>query len=74
MLVATESGTVPGSECAGTAWFRISGSTSVRFRGGARADTSALTVGRVVTIRTDNLTWQLSCPPQAGAGDVLIEQ
>lgn len=58
--------------CARKAFFGIGGTTRVEWRTGAPADTGALTVGRRVSVWISGWILQ-SCPPQAGATTVVIE-
>jgi hypothetical protein len=57
--------------CAAQARLVIDGGTRV-FRGRVRADTGQLTVGRRVTVWNTGIVLE-SCPPQAYAARVLIE-
>jgi hypothetical protein len=62
----------PASEpCAAQARFSINGGTQV-LRGRVRADTGQLRVGRRVTVWSTGVVLE-SCPPQAYAARVLLE-
>lgn len=62
----------PASEpCAAQAQLTIASGTQV-LRNGERADTAQLVVGQRVTVWVDGVVLE-SCPPQAGASKVVLE-
>ena len=57
--------------CAAQGWFFI-GSNTQAFRNGVPVDTSQLVVGQRVTVWVKGIVLE-SCPPQAGASKVVLE-
>ena len=72
MLVENPPGvwSISHQDCDRAAWFTISGVTKVTYDGQS-ADTSWLTVGRRVAVRSDGNVLE-SCPPQTGATEVML--
>ena len=59
--------------CNYAAWFSLYESTNIRYRDGSAADTTTLTLGRGVSVRTDDQLWLDSCPRMGGASEVIID-